>query len=248
MAGGRGTRLLPYTAVLPKPLMPVGEMPILELVLRRLRNHGFDEVILAVNHMHHLIRSFFGNGNFLGMNIEYFVEDRPLGTCGAVAANLSRLPDDFLLMNGDVMTDIDFADLMETHLQGDAGATMATYERSLKIDFGVLDVAEDGRVQRYVEKPETRHKMVMGIYALRRTDLEPLVDPGRALDMPTLVSALIESGRIVQDYPHDGLWLDIGTPDDCARAQSLSDSDLSALLAPRIVDDLSTMAQARLRA
>lgn len=230
MAGGKGTRLFPYTAVLPKPLMPIGEMPILEVVLRQLARHGINDVVLAVNHMHHLIRAFFGDGRGLGMRIDYLVEDRPQGTCGAVAEIVEDLSDDFLVMNGDVLTNLDFSALMADHFGSGAGATVATFERSFRVEFGVMQVSASGDVERYVEKPETRHRVGMGVYVLKREAVADLLIPGRRMEMPELLQALIAAQRPVRSYSHDGLWLDIGRPEDYASAQALVAENPSVLL------------------
>src|SRR5687767_3827742 len=136
LAGGKGTRLYPYTAVFPKPLMPLGNMPILELVLRQLASHGITDITLAVNHLHHLIRSFFGDGTALGLKISYVVEDKPMGTCGPLADIIDDMSDDFLVMNGDVLTSLDYRQMARAHAASGASITAATYSRVFKVDFG----------------------------------------------------------------------------------------------------------------
>lgn len=221
MAGGKGTRLMPYTAVLPKPLMPLAGMPILEVVLRRLRDHGIRDVVLSVNHMHHLIRSFFGSGTSLGLTIEYLVEDRPLGTCGCLGSVIDELSDDFILMNGDVLTDIDFGKMVAEHRAANAAATIATYNRTFKVEFGVLGISVDGFVEDYLEKPEYRHNISMGIYVFDRDRARRRLPPGEHRDTPGLIMDLVRAGEPVLNYTEDCLWLDIGSPGDYALAQEI---------------------------
>ena len=230
MAGGKGTRLFPYTAVLPKPLMPIGDMPILEVVLRQLRGHGVDEVVLAVNHMHHLIRAFFGDGRAYGMRVDYLIEDKPQGTCGALAEMIDDMSEDFVVMNGDVLTNLDFTALMNAHYESMAGATVATFERTFRVEFWVMEVSATGYVEDYIEKPETKHRVGMGIYALNRDAVRNLLVPGQRMEMPELLQGLIADRTPVRSFAHEGLWLDIGRPDDYASAQSMVAENPSLLL------------------
>ena len=188
MAGGKGTRLAPYTAVLPKPLMPLNDMPILELILRQLKQYGITEVILAVNHLSHIIRAFFDDGSRLGIQISYCYEENPLGTAGPLGTALNDLSDHFLLLNGDLLCNLDYEDLIKAHYEKKGSATIATYQRELKSDFGILDLD---------------------------------VKPNEHLDMPDLMQMLLKNNHLVYCYPAQGLWLDIGRPDDYAKAQEL---------------------------
>ncbi|AMB47084.1 MULTISPECIES: sugar phosphate nucleotidyltransferase [Methylobacteriaceae] len=219
LAGGKGTRLMPYTAVMPKPLMPIGEMPILELLLRQLRQHGVTDVILAVNHLHHLIRSFFTDGSNLGLNITYRVEDKPLGTSGPIAANLEQLPDHFIVTNGDLLTTLNFSAMVREHLDRGAAATIATHRRTLQADFGALTVGPDFTVSEYREKPAMHFEASMGLYVLSKKAVAPLIPADTFFDMPDLVRALLASSQKVVSYVEDCEWIDIGRPDDYARAQ-----------------------------
>jgi NDP-mannose synthase len=229
MAGGKGTRLLPYTAVLPKPLMPLGDAPVLELLLRQLGEHGIKHVCLAVNHLRHLIQTFFGNGSALGLNIEYAVEDVPLGTCGPVAQVLDQMSENFLLLNGDLVTDLDFWALRERHLKRGADATVAAVRRSVQIEFGVLDVDASGRLTGMREKPATEYILSMGVYVLRRDAIRRFLIPGRRLDMPELLTALIDVGARVDCYATACQWLDIGRPEDYALAQKLCNQHVGSV-------------------
>lgn len=222
MAGGRGTRLHPYTAVLPKPLLPVGDKPVLELLLLHLRRHGIVSVVMAVNHLRHLIQNFFGDGSALGMRIEYAIEDKPLGTCGPVGAVLDRMSPDFLLMNGDLLTDIDLTTLLAEHRAAGATATVAGTVRLQQFEYGVLDVDTSGRLVGYLEKPRTERLVSMGVYALHRDTLHAFIPPGQPLDMPDLLLGLVAAGHPVRAWRSECLWLDIGRPDEYARAQALA--------------------------
>jgi len=244
MAGGRGTRLHPYTAVLPKPLMPLGDAPVLELLLRQLRSHGVRQVCLAVNHLHHLIRAFFGDGSSLGLQIHYTLEDRPLGTCGPVGAVLDQMQDDFLLLNGDLLTDMDFSLLLARHRARKADLTVASVRRVTRIEYGVLDMDEDGQLLSVHEKPAMEHLISMGVYALRRDALLPHVGPRQPLDMPDLINTMMRRGARVDCHPTDCCWLDIGRPDDYAAAQRLvSESRPTIMQAGASAEPILTTAQ-----
>lgn len=221
MAGGKGTRLAPYTAVLPKPLMPLNDMPILELILRQLKQYGITEVILAVNHLSHIIRAFFDDGSRLGIQISYCYEKNPLGTAGPLGTALNDLSDHFLLLNGDLLCNLDYEDLIKAHYEKKGSATIATYQRELKSDFGILDLDDSRHLVGYREKPVYRHEVSMGLYVLSREAIRPFVKPNEHLDMPDLMQMLLKNNHLVYCYPAQGLWLDIGRPDDYAKAQEL---------------------------
>ncbi|MFN8060127.1 MAG: sugar phosphate nucleotidyltransferase [Vicinamibacterales bacterium] len=216
LAGGKGRRLAPYTTVLPKPLMPIGDMPILEVVLRQLKRASIDEVIIAIGHLGELIRVFFGDGSRLGLPIRYVTEDTPLGTVGPLAF-IENLSETFLLMNGDVLTTLDYGALVAAHRAGRATATIAIHERPVHIDYGVLEVDEANRLTNFIEKPTLKYRVSMGVYAFERSVVRH-VERGRPLDFPDLVKKLLREGEPVMGYPFDGYWLDIGRPDDYARA------------------------------
>lgn len=216
LAGGKGKRLAPYTTVLPKPLMPIGDMPILEVVLRQLKRHGCDEATMAVGHLAELLMAFFNDGSKLGMKIKYSIEDKPLGTAGPLSL-IKDLDDHFFVMNGDILTDLDFSDLYRHHRESGALATIATYQRTVRIDFGVLETDADNFVREYIEKPTMGYQVSMGIYVF---DPEVLgyIKPNTFFDFPDLVKLLISEGKKVATYPFKGYWLDIGRPDDYEKA------------------------------
>lgn len=213
LAGGKGVRLKPYTTTLPKPLMPIGDShSILQIVLDQLASRGFTSVTLAINHLGPLIRAFVGDGNRWGLAIDYVEEDRPLSTVGPLFALKDRLPDEFLVMNGDVLTDLDYGDLLRDHQLSGAGLTLATSERVHRIDFGVLDV-DDGRVVGFREKPALHYPVSMGVYGMSRRTLDPY-PAGLALGFDQLVLDLLAGGDQPRTYPFEGFWLDIGRPED----------------------------------
>lgn len=216
LAGGKGKRLAPYTTVFPKPLMPIGDMPILEVVLRQLKAHGCEDITLAVGHLAELLRTFFGDGSKFGIKIGYSVEDQPLGTAGPLAL-IDGLQETFFVMNGDILTDLDYSDLYKYHIERGAAATIATYERTVKIDFGVLDADSDGFIANYIEKPAYAYRVSMGIYVFDPVVLQ-YIERGKYFDFPDLVKQLILDGKKVASYPFSGYWLDIGRPDDYERA------------------------------
>lgn len=216
LAGGLGTRLRPYTAVIPKPLMPIGDIPILEVVVRQLRAAGVDHLTIAVNHLATLIQTFFGDGSRLGLSIDYSLEQEPLGTAGPLSL-VEGLEDDFLVMNGDILTDLDYSALIEHHREQAPAATIATYQKEVKMELGVLHTTNDGRVAEYEEKPSISFCISMGIYVFSPRVLR-FLERGERLDLPDLIRTLIAAGEPVLHYPHDGLWLDIGNRDDFERS------------------------------
>jgi NDP-sugar pyrophosphorylase family protein len=222
LAGGKGTRLGPYTALFPKPLMPLGdEMPVLELLLHQLRAAGVEEAILAVNHLHHLIRAFFGEGERVGIRISYSLEDAPLGTAGPLAAVLGEVGENFFMMNGDLLTTLDFAHMLADHRACGAAATIASFQREVKIEFGLLETDAALRMTGYTEKPSYPHLVSMGCYVLQRDAVAPYLRVGERLDMPDLMQAMVADRRHVHCYVPNCVWLDIGRPDDYAAAQDL---------------------------
>ena len=217
LAGGKGTRLKPYTTVFPKPLMPLGDKPILEIVIRQLKSYGFDEAIITVGHLAELIMTFFGDGSKFGVKIKYSREDKPLGTAGSLGLIKKELNKTFLMMNGDVLTTLDFSDLVNYHKRNGAIATIALKKRDVKIDFGVVKIDDGNSIVGYTEKPEIKYLVSMGVYAFEPLVLE-YINPHEYLDFPDLIKKLISNGEIVKGYVYDGYWLDIGRPEDYERA------------------------------
>jgi NDP-sugar pyrophosphorylase family protein len=216
LAGGKGKRLAPYTTILPKPLMPIGDMPILEILLRQMKRAGIREVVLTVGHLSHLLQAFFQDGKSLGMTIRYSLEDHPLGTAGPLAL-VEGLDDTFLVTNGDVLTTLDLADLIRTHRSSGAAATIATHYRQVKVDLGVIQYEDDHNITGYIEKPSYDFFVSMGIYVFEPRVLK-YIPVGEYLDFPDLVLKLIEQGERVKGYPFSGYWQDLGRPDDYEQA------------------------------
>ena len=218
LAGGKGQRLRPYTTVLPKPLMPIGDMPILEVVLRQLRHAGITRVTMAVGYLAELLQAFFGDGRRLGLEIDYSFEERPLGTVGPLTL-IPGLKDEgmFLMMNGDLLTTLDYQALIAHHRSSAAAATIATYRREVKIDFGVVETDDQHLLTGYVEKPSFQFRVSMGIYCFDARVLA-MLKHSEHRDFPDLIKSLIAAGENVASYPFEGYWLDIGRPDDYATA------------------------------
>jgi NDP-mannose synthase len=216
LAGGKGTRLAPYTRVLPKPLMPVGEMPILEILIRQLKHEGVNEVVLTVGHMAGLLRAFFGDGEEFGVHIRYSYEDTPLGTAGPLAL-VDGLDDTFVVTNGDVLTTLRVSQLVQFHKEQGAAATIAMHRRKVKIDLGVILCNGGADVVGYIEKPTYDYEVSMGIYVFEPRVLS-YIPHGQYLDFPNLVHKLLGAREKVVGFPFEGYWQDLGRPDDYDQA------------------------------
>ncbi len=216
LAGGKGTRLAPYTHILPKPLMPIGEMPILEVLLRQMKQAGITDVVLTVGHLAALLRSYFGDGGQWGMCIDYSLESCPLGTAGPLSL-VPGLDDTFLVTNGDVLTTLDLETLLAYHKQRGGAATIAVHKRNVKIDLGVIEWNGDDSLAGYVEKPTIDYTVSMGIYVFEPRVLD-YIPRGQYLDFPDLVLKLLAARERVVGYVYDGYWMDLGRPDDYAQA------------------------------
>jgi NDP-sugar pyrophosphorylase family protein len=232
MAGGKGSRLYPYSALLPKPLMPLGDKPILEILLSQLRAAKVTSVIIAVNHLRHLIEAFFGSGSRFGLSITYSVEEKPLGTAGPMSLILDKLEDNFILTNGDLLTNLDITRMVADHIENGAAATIATYCREMQSEFGLLDVDKCMRMVDYYEKPVYQHLVSMGLYVLNRESIRRWLAPGQYLDMPTLMKAMSKAGMMVRCHQQKCIWLDIGRPEDFRLAQDMMERDPDSFLPP----------------
>jgi len=212
-AGGKGARLLPYTHVLPKPLLPVGEQSILEVILAQLRHSGITEIVIATGYMSRIIESMFGDGKEYGVDITYFRERDPLGTVGALA-EVPPFEGTFIMMNGDVLTDEPlYGSLLRAHRESGAALTVASKLEEIEIDYGVLHLGDDlggaRRIDRIEEKPRYSWPVSMGVYAVE-PHVQAMVASGRKTDFPDLIADLIARGETVAAYEHPGYWLDIG--------------------------------------
>lgn len=232
LAGGKGRRLAPYTAVLPKPLMPIGDVPILEVVIRQLRQAGFGDITLAVGYLAELLVAYFGDGSKLGVRIHYSREEQPLGTAGPLGL-LDNVNEPFLVMNGDLLTTLNYRLMWDQHHLSGAIATLATYQRDVKIDLGVIETDDGGWVQDYIEKPTYHYTVSTGVYVFAPQVLEYIPRGERGaeakaarlsspksswppcrMDLPDLILKLLAAGHQIATYPFDGYWLDIGRQDD----------------------------------
>ena len=216
LAGGKGTRLAPYTHILPKPLMPIGDMPILEVMLKQMKHAGVTDVILTVGHLANLLRTFFMDGEQWGMNISYSYEEKPLGTAGPLSL-IQGLDSTFLVTNGDILTTLDLKDLVAFHKSQGGIATIAVHKRHVKIDLGVVQWDGNNRIGGYIEKPTYDYTVSMGIYVFE-PDVMKFIPLNVYLDFPELVLKMLAAGEKVLGYAFDGYWMDLGRPDDYAQA------------------------------
>ncbi|MFQ5853123.1 MAG: sugar phosphate nucleotidyltransferase [Candidatus Binatia bacterium] len=230
LAGGRGTRLRPYTTVLPKPLMPIGDYPIAHIVVNQLKYDGITDITMAVGHLGELLMAYFGDGSKYGVNIRYSKEDSPLGTAGPLAF-IPGLDSTFLLMNGDVLTTLKYTKLIEYHRRKGAVATIAMQTRSIKIDLGVIHANAENELLDYIEKPTYDFLVSIGVYVFEPKVLD-YIEAGESLDFPELVCRLLNSEERVVGYPHDGYWLDIGRQDDYEKANAEFENRKQELLIP----------------
>lgn len=217
LAGGKGTRLAPFTATFPKPLVPIGDAPILEVVLRQLKSHGVQRVTLAVNHLASLIEAFFGDGANLGLAIDYSLEEKPLGTAGPLSL-VDGLDSSFFVLNGDLLCDLDFSAMLARHRESGAMVTVGLYSRRHTVEFGVVEVDQFQCLTGYAEKPSFDYLVSTGVYVMEPAVLD-FIEVGEHVDLPDLVHRLIDSGLKVHSYLHEGYWLDIGRPEDYRQAQ-----------------------------
>lgn len=212
MAGGKGRRLRPYTTVLPKPLMPIGDVSILEVVIRQLKKAGVNRITITLGYLGQLIEAYVGDGSNFGIPVDYIYEEKPLSTIGPLAF-IDGLDDTFLVMNGDILSTIDYNELIEFHHNKKAVATIATYKRDQKIDFGVLQYNEDRKINNFIEKPEYHYDVSMGIYVFQPQIIK-YISKGQPYGLDELVIDMIKNNDRIFSYEFNGYWLDIGRPDD----------------------------------
>ena len=211
LAGGRGTRLRPFTLTIPKPLVPIGEQPVLEIVVRQLAAAGFDRITLAISAHTRLIRAFFGDGENWSIKIDYSIEDGPLSTMGPLKL-IDDLPEDFMVLNGDVLTDLNFGGFYDRHVRDKRLFTIASHSRRQVIDYGVLHTHND-QLTGFDEKPSIPYEVSMGVYVVNRRALS-FIPTGRPFGFDDLMTLLLKSGERVTVERHSGYWMDIGRPDD----------------------------------
>lgn len=214
---------MPYTAVIPKPLMPIGDVPILEVALTQLRKHGFKDIIVSVGHLADLINAFFKNGKRLGVRIKYAFEDEPLGTAGPISLVINQLKDDFLIMNGDVLTTLNYKKMFAYHKKNKAAATIGLYQREVKIDFGVIKSNQKMELCGYTEKPTYYFDVSMGVNILNPGIVKKYIKRKERLDIPELMTRMMDNGEKVLCYKEPCYWLDIGRADDYRTAIEIFD-------------------------
>jgi NDP-sugar pyrophosphorylase family protein len=227
LAGGKGQRLAPYTSVLPKPLLPVGDMPILEIMIRQLRAHGIDDIVLSVGYLGALLQTYFGDGEKIGVKIRYSYEQEPLGTAGPIGL-VEGLDEPFFVMNGDLLTTIDYSAMMAEHRRHGQLATIGVARKPVKIDLGVIHINDDGTLKDYIEKPVLNYLVSMGIYVFNPAVLQHI--PAGKLDLPDLVLKLKSIGERVMTFDSACQWLDIGRPEDYAMANEILENNRDAFL------------------
>ncbi len=227
-AGGKGTRLRPYTLILPKPLMPVGELPVIEMLLKWLRRSGIEEVYITIGYLGHLIRSLCGDGSQWGMQIAYSEEPEPLGTIGPLLLIREMLDDTFLVLNGDLITDLSLRTFASFHHEKAGLVTVATTKKNVKIDLGVIE-NDDGRICGFREKPSMDFTVSMGIYCMEPEILD-LIPKGVPFGFDNLMHTMLDRNLPVYMYSHDGCWMDIGRAEDFQKAQEDFQQSETAML------------------
>ncbi len=228
LAGGKGTRLKPYTISLPKPLVPVGDKPVLEIVINRLIKDGFDHVTITVGYLGDIIKAYFENGSKWGIKIDYAHEDIPLGTMGPLRM-INDLPDNFLIMNGDVLTDLDLALFYQNHKNEHQMFSIAAARRIAKIDYGVIEYNSSNELSAFIEKPEHKYSVSMGVYMANKNVCK-YIPQNVAYGFDELMLKLLAEQVNVAIHPHDGFWLDIGRPSDYEKAIDYYDRGENALI------------------
>jgi len=217
LAGGKGTRLYPLNISMPKPLVPICDIPIIDVVLKQLAHYGFKKVTIALGYMADMLKAFVGDGSKYGLKITYSKEDKPLGTIAPLKLMSDELDDDFLVMNGDILSDIDYQELIDTHLKRKAKATVATYAKKTKLQLGVIENDKDGRIKGFKEKPVLENNVSMGIYVFNKAILDYIPD-NKHFGFDDLMFAMTDKQDKAYSYNFSGKWLDIGTPNDLAAA------------------------------
>lgn len=213
LAGGKGTRLRPYTTLIPKPLVPLGgKYSILEIIIMQLKSSGFTHITLAVNHLSQLIMAYFGDGARLGVKLDYSLEEGELSTIGPLTL-INDLPENFIVMNGDILCDINYRNFFDQHVLKGSKVSVSAFKRHVKIDFGVLRYNDTGLLEKFEEKPEYDFDVSMGIYCLNRAVISKL-KRGQKYGFDDLMNDSLANNQPINISPFQGYWLDIGRPDD----------------------------------
>ena len=212
LAGGKGTRLRPFTKVFPKPMMPIGKYIILEIDIKQLRFYGFKHITITVNNQAKLIKAFFGNGSKFNTHIDYALEKKPLGTMGPLKT-IKDLPKNILVLNGDVLTDLNFHKFHAHHIKTNNLFTISSYKRTELIDYGLLETNKKNSLIKFIEKPKKTYKMSMGVYMLKK-DILKYIPKEKHFGFDNLMYKLLKLKKRINVEPHNGYWLDIGRPND----------------------------------
>lgn len=216
LAGGKGTRLKPYTVSLPKPLVPVGDEPILEIIIKQLKKFGFTHITITVNHMADIIQAFFGDGSKWDIKIDYSLEGMALSTMGPLTL-IKDLPDNFLVMNGDVLTDLDFNLFYQDHVISGNNFTIAAHRRSDRVEYGVLIKNDQSLLVDFQEKPVNDYLVSMGVYMVNKKNLD-YIPENTFFGFDHLMNALLKDKNYPFIKEYSGYWLDIGRPSDYEKA------------------------------
>jgi NDP-sugar pyrophosphorylase family protein len=228
LAGGKGTRLKPYTTLIPKPLVPIGgRYSILEIIIMQLSKQGFERITLAVNHLSHLIMAYFGDGSRFGIRIDYSLEENELGTIGPLSL-IHDLPGNFLVMNGDILSDLNYGDFLRSHIENREEMSVSSFKRQTKVDFGVIELDRSGKIGGFKEKPVFDFLVSMGIYCLNK-DAISHVTTDKQYGFDDLVLDRLALGKQTAIVEFNGFWLDIGRPEDYQNADDNSGELLARL-------------------
>jgi NDP-sugar pyrophosphorylase family protein len=215
LAGGKGVRLRPFTTVIPKPLMPIDDMPILEVIMRQLKHFNINNIVISLNHLADLMMAFFQTGEKLGVDISYAIEEKALGTAGPLSI-IDNLDETFLVMNADLLTTVDYANLINFHKENGNDATICTYKKEVQISLGVIQSSGNKFID-YIEKPTYYFDVSMGIYVFNRSVVS-YIPKNERMDIPDLIKKLKENNKKIGCYSADYDWLDIGKFDDYEKA------------------------------
>jgi NDP-mannose synthase len=230
LAGGLGTRLKPFTEVIPKPLLPIGESSVLEIQILSLKRHGIKDIIIATNHMAEYVEAFLGNGSKYGVRLQFSKEPEPLGTCGPVSLVREQLTEPFLLMNGDILTTLDFSKATAFTQSVNANLVVMTKEIAVPFQFGKI-LSEGDYITGVEEKPDLKLEILAGVYFLKPAVLE-LIPNGRYYGMDTLIKDMIARNLRIARYPIREYWLDIGRAKDYEEAQEAYSEHFAGLKKP----------------
>jgi len=217
-AGGKGKRLRPHTYVLPKPLMPLGDSTLLETNIKWLCRNGITNQIITLGYLGHLIQAIVGEGNQYGAQVDYYLEKEPLGTAGSLVHLVDEVEENFILMNGDLVVNLDLEEFEQTHIDNNYDITIGAYTSSQKIDYGVLDLNEEDLLKSFDEKPELTTLVAMGVYFMKK-EVIASIPSGAPYGMDNLINKIIKEGGRVGIFHHEGIWLDIGRLQELSNIQ-----------------------------